>query len=37
MWHDEIGNAGELTIKTLYSPKVIGEMYKKRFRYIDSR
>lgn len=34
-WRNEIGKAGELTIKTQYSPKVIGEMYKKRLRYIE--
>lgn len=36
-WRDKIAKAGEQTIKTQYSPKVIGEMYKKRFKYIGCK
>ncbi len=33
-WRREIGRLGEGTIKTEYSPKAVGEMYRKRFKYI---
>jgi len=35
-WRREIGRRGEQTIKTEYSPKVVGEMYRKRFKYIGA-
>lgn len=35
-WRREIGRRGAETIKTEYSPRVVGEMYRKRFRYIGS-
>jgi len=33
-WRSRVAMAGQQTIKTHYSPNVVGEMYRKRFKYI---